>query len=245
MTLLSGIDLAWRSERNGTGIAFGLLQHDQLLVTDVATGLVSLDAVLAKIDRQDSLQGLAIDAPLIIRNASGQRPCERLIGAHYGARKASCHTSNLRLYPDASSVRLSQALETRGFAHLGASTGKWQLECYPHPAIIEIFGLKERHAYKKGRVAGRRAGQRALARYIAQLAVSPVLPLLLASGMDDCLSEDRIHKLCGAALKHNEDLLDALICLYVAGLYAKGLRARVFGDTQDGYVYVPDLCCTG
>lgn len=59
--LLSGIDLAWRSERNGTG-------------------LVSLEPVLAKIDRQSGLQGVAIDAPLIIRNASGQRPCERLIG---------------------------------------------------------------------------------------------------------------------------------------------------------------------
>ena len=45
---------------------------------------------------------VAIDAPLIILNETGQRACETAVGKRYGNRHASCHTSNMTLYPDSS-----------------------------------------------------------------------------------------------------------------------------------------------
>jgi predicted RNase H-like nuclease len=58
-------------------------------------------------------------------------------------------------------VTLSRQLVRQGFQHLGRK--KWQIECYPHPAMIEMFRLDRRLAYKKGQVAERRAGQKRLA----------------------------------------------------------------------------------
>ncbi len=41
---------------------------------------------------------VAIDAPSIILNETGQRACETAVGKRYGNRHASCHTSNMTLY---------------------------------------------------------------------------------------------------------------------------------------------------
>tara|TARA_R110000823_G_scaffold311534_2_gene437276 strand:- start:215 stop:490 length:276 start_codon:yes stop_codon:yes gene_type:complete len=78
------------------------------------------------------LKGVAIDAPLVINNQSGQRLCKRERGREYSSRHASCHTSNLKLYPHADSVRLSNQLFEAGFLHLGDTDNKWKIECYPH-----------------------------------------------------------------------------------------------------------------
>ena len=204
----------------------------------------SFDALKDQIILQPELQGIAVDASLIIRNQTGQRPCERLIGKTYGSRKASCHTSNLKLYPDPASVRLSLWLETVGFQHLGPAPKKWQIECYPHPALVEIFDLPQRHLYKKGSVAQKRQGQIELAGYLASLRRSPVLPLEIPLSWRACLSEEHISGLRGAGVKQNEDCLDALVCLYIAGLYTLKPHQKIFGDAQTGYIYVPaGKCC--
>ena len=46
-----------------------------------------------------------------------------------------------------------------------------------------------------------------------------------------------------ARLKINEDVLDAVVCVYVAALYAAGLRECVFGSVEEGYIYVPCKRC--
>jgi predicted RNase H-like nuclease len=137
--VLGGIDLAWQSKTNPTALAIGRLQEGALTLVETIHGLFSVESVLDELRRHTRLQGIAIDAPLVIKNRSGQRECERLIGREYGSRKASCHTSNLTRYPEPDSTRLSRSLETDGFRHLGSADEKWQLECYPHPALIEIF----------------------------------------------------------------------------------------------------------
>ena len=52
-----------------------------------------------------------------------------------------------------------------------------------------------------------------------------------------------ISKLRGSALKNNEDVLDAVVCLYIAALYQSGHLQKIFGDVAEGYVVVPD-CAT-
>ena len=240
--ILAGIDLAWQSEKNGTGVAFGTLDRGCLSVNHAESGLNSLAAISAQLARYPDLHGVAIDGPLIINNVSGQRQCETLVGREYGARKASCHTSNLERYPDSASVSLSRALNEQGFVHLG-TTSKWQIECYPHPALIEIFGLAERLPYKKGRIQAKRDGQEELGRLLRKLSDSPFLALQIPDHLNQKLESSHIQELSGVKLKHNEDLLDAVVCLYIAGLYAIGCRDKVFGDSDNGYIYVPQCRC--
>ncbi len=240
---LAGVDLAWQSERNASAVAIGEIEANVLHLRGARTDIRSLAGVKASLDSCEALRGVAIDAPLIITNTSGQRPCEKLIGRAYGARKASCHPSNLSLYPNAASVQLAQHLAARGFAHLGKPESRWQLECYPHPTLIEVFGLPERLAYKKGSVAEKRVGQARLAGLLHELRTSRVLSLRLDREFAKLLDPDRPAALRGAALKGHEDLLDSVVCLYVAGLYAHGVAEKVYGDAGSGYVYIPEQKC--
>jgi len=237
---LAGVDLAWQSERNPSSIAYGSLNHDVLMLNAVDPAVYGIDEVLGRLSAIDDLVGIAIDAPLMINNESGQRPCESAIGKTYGSRGASCHTSNTKRFPDAKSVYLSGQLSDREYTHLGKD--RWQIECYPHPAIIEMFGMPERLKYKKGRVADKRAGQKQLASLLRRLEESPVLPLRF-DGYTQILDEVYIDSIGGQALKSNEDALDAIVCLYIAGLYACKAKGEVFGDGEAGYVWVPQVCC--
>lgn len=238
---LAGVDLAWQSDKNPSAIATGTLSANRLTIDTVSAPIYGLAMVAAVLEPAEGLAGVAIDAPLIIRNARGQRACEREVGVAYGARKAACHPANTTLYPDASSVALSRQLQRRGFAHLEGS--QWQIECYPHPALIEIFDLGERLRYKKGSVDEKRAGQVELARLIRLLGNSPVLPLSIAPEPARHLEPDYIQSLRGRLLKNNEDVLDACICLYIAGLHSLGGMGKCFGDVTGGYIWIPQQVC--
>lgn len=241
---LAGIDLAWHSSKNKTALAIGKLRDGVLTLGSIAGGLFGVDAIATCLSELPDLSGIAIDAPLIIRNTTGQRACETLIGKEYGSRHAACHTSNLTLLEKKKDgMQLSQVLLSRGFQHLGEIAGKWQIECYPHPALIEIFNLMVRHPYKKGRVSDKRRGQCELAEMLLSLSQSSVLRLTIPEDLSQPLQHSHIASLGSVALKQNEDMLDAIVCLYVAGLYAIGIKDQVFGDAKDGYVYVPRVRC--
>lgn len=240
---LAGIDLAWRSHSNPTALAIGSLSDDELVLSDIAKDLFGIGPIVNYLGNFSALVGIAVDGPLLIGNSSGQRKCETLIGQEYGSRKAACHTSNLSLFPKADSIQLSRILLSKGFQHLGTTSEKWQIECYPHPALIELFNLRERHRYKKGRVGDRRRGQCELGELLLSLSESHVLRLSIPDCMSQPFMHSHVQNLSGAALKQNEDILDAIICLYVCGLYAIGIRDHVFGDCNDGYIYVPRVQC--
>jgi predicted RNase H-like nuclease len=216
-----------------------------LVLTNIVKDLYGVGPIVTHLNNLPDLAGIAIDGPLLIENSSGQRKCEKLIGLEYGSRHASCHTSNLSLFPKADSVQLSRTLLSMGFKHLGATSGKWQIECYPHPALIELFDLQERHQYKKGRVDDKKRGQCELADLLLGLSGSHVLGLVVPDSLSQPFSHHHIESLCGAALKQNEDILDAIVCLYVCGLYAIGIADHIFGDSVEGYIYVPRLPSIG
>ena len=242
---LSGIDLAWQSEKNTSAIAMGELSGNTLFLEQVYPAVRGIGELTLIIEGERDLVGIAIDAPLIIHNQYGQRECEKQLSREYGSRKAACHPANLDLYPDPSSVRLSDILVKRGYRHLQAPNhGMWQIECYPHPAIIEIFGLKERLLYKKGSVAQKRQGQVRLASSIKTLANSSVIRLAIDPGHNGTLEEDFIYSLRGKQLKQNEDALDSVVCLYICSLYARSVEASSsYGTVKNGYIYVPQLRC--
>ena len=130
-------------------------------------------------------QGIAIDGPLLIENQTGRRSCEKALSKIYASKHAGCHTSSKTLYPDAAVVALSRQLHDNGYRHLGvARTHRFQIEIYPHPALIEIFDLPHRLLYKKGNVDSKRGGQIALASLLRKLESSTVLALKIPDAFE-------------------------------------------------------------
>lgn len=241
-----GIDLAWRGDKNPSGGAVLSGDRQRAQLVDVNSSIASCSAVLDYISHHATARTfVAIDAPLIINNQTGQRCCETLIGERYGSRHASCHTSNLTLYPRPASVDLAKELTLRGFKHASdpADTRKQRvmLEVYPHAALLELFELSRILKYKKGSVETRRSGQRELQRRLSDMAgLDP--PLECTTKLSEFLAIDT-NSLRGAALKANEDALDAIVCAYIAYHYWYwGIGGiRLFRGIDAGYIVVPTL----
>src|SRR5690349_16725363 len=138
-TTFIGLDLAWQSDKNHSGAA--VLRGDQRggELVDVATGLMSVSAVVTYVLAHATANTVvAIDAPLIITNPTGQRACERECAQRFGKYHAGAHPANLTRFPDAGSLRVVRALEAYGFTHTPLPVqarrlkGRWFCEVYPH-----------------------------------------------------------------------------------------------------------------
>jgi predicted RNase H-like nuclease len=237
-----GIDLAWKSERNPTAAATLKGGSDGAELVSVAT-LRSVHEILQYVRAQTTDHTvIAIDAPLIITNETGQRLCETAIGRRYGKHHASCHTSNLGLYKDAASVVLTNALLDDGFEHPRIHNDKQRrviAEVYPHAAMVALFNLQSIIKYKKGLVASRRQGLEELRVKLRRL--SQAEPSLIGSSTLKKLLTTDLHLLTGQALKNYEDILDAVFCAYLA-LYFwrwRWQRNELFGDVLSGYILNP------
>lgn len=246
ITIFIGIDLAWQSDSNHSGCA--VLHGDQrgLSVLEFSSGLTKLNDVEAFIRRHarnDTV--IAIDAPLVIRNIAGQRPCETEISQRFGAAHAGAHTSNLSLYPCAGSVRLASHLESQGFRHcpkpherhLG---GKWFFEVYPHPAHVVLFKRARIIKYKKGPVASRRRGLHKFRESLRDFLCRADPPLINNSMLQSFL-ELPLDTLKGIALKHYEDILDATFCSYLAAYFWAWSykQNEMIGTLETGYIINP------
>lgn len=228
-----GIDLAW-SDRNPSGGAVldggGRLLDQRMLGGD--------DEVIAWVDGH--LRGpavIGVDAPMLVPNETGRRECEAEIARIYGSRKAGAHPANRRLLlQNHRRIRgedLASRLARRGFGDPWARADRVLLEVYPHPGLIETFGLGERLRYKKGPVAERRDGLRTLNGLLASL--SRADPPLVAAPV--VITDD----LRGRGLKDLEDLLDARFCAWTALVWARHGTGgiRFFGGPGRGHIAVP------
>ncbi len=240
-----GIDLAWRSDRNHTGGAVLRGDRGGAELTTLSDSIRSIAEVRRFVnDHTGASTVIAIDAPLIIENETGQRPCETAVGKKYGGREASCHTSNLRLYPSATSVALARELVAAGYVHAPALGGDFAnviLEVYPHAGLVALFDLPKSLKYKKGRLAQKRAGLRALGQHLGRL--RHAVPILRANAcLTNLLSRD-LDSLRGRDLKAHEDRLDALFCAYLAYYfwYWGVAQNEMFGDLETGYIANPKL----
>ena len=230
-----GLDLAW-SARNPTGAC--ALDGEGGIIDESMLG--SDDEIIEWISSlAERPAAVAIDAPLKVPNAAGRRPCESELSSEYGGRKAGPHSSNRqRLLATHSEIRgeaLTERLAGLGFRDPWGGGDRTVIEVYPHPAIVEVFGLEERLVYKSKRgvsVDQRRDGLRTLSRLLTLLeGASPPL-----SGPAVAIADD----VRGAALKAVEDRLDARLCAWIASVWAtRPGRMRLFGDSATGHIAVP------
>lgn len=243
-----GLDLAWGT-RALTGVAIvepftggGRLVELASLRTDA-----ELDSTLA-----GALTGpclVAIDAPLVVRNATGRRPCEAVLSRAFAAQHAGTYPSNTGLAAFADGGRAA-ALALRHGLEMDAtvpyeSGQRRAIEVYPHSATVALFDLPRVLAYKarpSRTLAGRKLELGKLVGLLAGLAEPRGLPLLAAPpGTFEAIKEDIGRAPTGAALRRLEDPLDAVVCAYVGLLFQRGLACVIGegGPETDGAIVTP------
>lgn len=231
-----GIDFGWTSQPSGVAV---LDWDGGTLGLAELTRIESPEAVAHRVLSQlgDGPGMVAIDAPTIIRNPTGMRPCEREVHRHFGRYDAGCYPSNLSSPFAARTLALSRTFLEEGIAHAASMepqrAGRYQIEVFPHAASIHLLGLSRILKYKKGRVADRRAALCEFQRLLVErlLEHQPALGGLSLPAVPQG----------GRALKAHEDQLDALLCAYIGAWwwYWGAARTMVLGDEESGFLVVP------
>lgn len=250
---LIGIDLAWGKldggEPAGSGCAELVWKNGWLELTR----LCSLGRVEKIVDWIESEPGdwvVAIDAPLLITNPKGSREAEKQVRKFYREFRLGAHSSNTSRQQFGEHYQGREILEQLK-ARKGTLVEKPEhlnggllfFETYPHPGMIELFELGGIIRYKKGNVVEKRVGQQQLANCISEHLCGELAdprPRLHRVGKLDALLREPETELKGQSLKKREDLLDAVVCAYIAAWVADGLPWHPLGEEKEGVIVVPD-----
>ncbi|MEH1890162.1 MAG: DUF429 domain-containing protein [Nostoc sp.] len=237
-----GIDLGWKSQPSGLCCLEWIDGQLQLLDLDRKEAIADILTWIDQSVKPDEPAIIAVDAPTLIPNDSGSRLPDKLSHKYFGRYHAGCYPANKNLPFAERTINFGLELESRGFAHAptieAQKLSRYQIEVFPHPAIVNLFNLERILKYKKGRLNERRLELIKLQNYLLDILPSfspPLCPLHL------CGSFLLEIPTTGAALKATEDKLDSLICAYVAAYwwYWGEQRNLVLGDRTTGYIVIP------
>ena len=236
-----GIDLAW-GQRRPTGLA--VLDGDGRLVHLSAAGDDDeIGAAVGRFVAQDCL--VAIDAPLIVTNPTGNRPAERALNADFARFDAGAHPANTGK-PELVRPRAADLCERWGLEMRPDSTSRRRaIEVYPHPATVALFELGRTLKYKQK--SGRSFAElhEALTRLTGLVeGLTEAEPAIVLTDSTDWA--ELMHRLGAATRKSDlrvvEDQVDAVICAYVAR-YSRLRPAdtTTYGDGRTGFIVTPTL----
>lgn len=237
-----GIDLAW-GERRPTGVAVlddaGVLVHLSAVRSD--------DEIVAAV--QPYLRGgvvVGIDAPLVVSNATGNRPAEQALNKDFARFDAGAHPVNTANPAFANGTRGARISARLGLdLNPDSRRDRRAVEVYPHPATIALFSLGRTLKYKnkQGRsVDHLRSELLTLIGLLESLAAAEP-PLRLITNEQWRAQVAAVEAATTkAALRTVEDQVDAVICAYVV-LYRDRRPAdtTTYGAYPDGYIVTPTL----
>lgn len=233
-----GIDLAWGSKAR-TGLA----------VVDDEGRLVESGAVRTDDEIDEWLRAhvgeivvAAVDAPLIVPNETGQRRCETEISRAFWRHKIGAHSSNrgrVEFNPPRAATlaeRFGWSVDPTGNAAVGAPIC---IEVYPHPAMVGLFGIPERIAYKSG--PGRATGFIQLIEHFASIDELRLSESPRWVELSRIVADPR-----PGDLTRIEDELDAILCAHLAWLWHHRPESlKVYGSLEDGYIIAPPAPAAG
>lgn len=234
-----GVDLAW-GHRNWTGLC--LVQDGVVADSGVARTDGDILDWLRPRTRGPCVVG--IDAPLILENPRGSRPCEKALNRCFGRFDAHCYPSNTtRLPRRAAGLVAELGLDPDPHFKPGSAVRR-AVEVFPHSALVALFGLPKTLKYKarSGRpLRLRRAEFRRLLHLLKSLARHDPGLEVTAGPRWVPLERAVITERVRARLERAEDELDAHLCAYIgAHLWRHGVaRNRIVGDLATGYIVTP------
>ena len=237
-----GVDLAW-GVRRPTGLA--VLDDDgRLLHVASESSDDAIAAALAPYVAGECL--VAIDAPLVVTNATGNRPAEAELNRDFRAFEAGAHPTNTSKPEFRDGPRGGRLAERLGLdLDPSSEGGRRAIEVYPHAAIVALFRLGRTLKYKDKR-----------GRTLDDLRSELLRLMTLLEGLRDADTPLRLgaHPAWAelltqvreagrkSELRKVEDQVDAVVCAYVA-LYAEREPKQVttYGDLANGYIVTPSL----
>ncbi|MEV0672317.1 bifunctional ribonuclease/(p)ppGpp synthase [Mycobacterium sp. NPDC050441] len=233
-----GLDLAW-GEKNQTGVAV-IDSSGRVLHVGVAQDDDDIGAAIEPYISGDCL--VAIDAPLIVKNPTGHRPCERDLNRDFqrfdaGARPAFTERPEFK-HPRGARIASALGLDMDP----SSPSNRRAIEVYPHPASVVLFGLDKTLKYKRGAFGDRQRELLRLMTFIEEL--DTATPRLRANRN---VSWVELRKRIEAAtrpgqLDRDEDPVDALLCAYIALYwYHRPEDVTIYGDFASGYIVTPSL----
>jgi predicted RNase H-like nuclease/ppGpp synthetase/RelA/SpoT-type nucleotidyltranferase len=237
-----GVDLAWGPNKP-TGVA--VLDGEGRLVE--VTAAQHDEEILAALEPY--VAGpcvVGIDAPLVVRNATGNRPCEAALNRDFARFDAGTHPSNTGK-PEFSDVPRGARLAERLDLDIDpdSAADRRVIEVYPHPATVALFRLGRtlKYKHKPGRsLALLRGALLDLMHRLEGLADAPA-PLRLGHHEGWKALVARVEQAERKAdLRRVEDQVDAVVCAYVA-LFAvrRPELTSTYGDLATGYIVTPTL----
>ncbi|MEP7090452.1 MAG: DUF429 domain-containing protein, partial [Nocardioidaceae bacterium] len=237
-----GVDLAW-GEKKPTGVAV-LDAEGSLVHVSACTDDDSVVAALTPYVAGDCL--VAFDAPLVVENATGNRPGEAALNRDFARFDAGAHPANTAK-PEFSVEPRAARLATRLGLDLDpvSVARRRAIEVYPHPATVALFRLGRTLKYKNKPGRSLEQLREELLRLVRLLEglQDAAPPLLLHGHAPWQVLVDRVE---GAERKSDlrrvEDQVDAVVCAYVA-LFAdrRPDLTTTYGDLATGYIVTPTL----
>ena len=229
-----GIDLAW-GDKQPTGLA--VIDDDaRLLFVSAVRTDDEIEAALAAYVAGDCLA--AIDAPIVVTNATGSRPAEQQLSRDFRQYDAATHPSNTGKPEFAKGTRAARVAKRLGL-DIDPQSGRRRraIEVYPHPATIVLFGLPKVLRYKAK--AGRdldllRSELMTLMTFVATAVSTDETWAGLRNQVENATRKSELRRV--------EDQVDAVLCAYLAHFadHRRDLITR-YGDLETGYIVTPTL----
>lgn len=229
-----GIDLAW-GERSPSGVA---VLDDRAQLVHVSTH-VHEDDVVAAVEpwiADECLVG--IDAPLVVRNATGTRGAERELNADFRRFEAGAHPTNLGKVEMIGGSRGLRVCGRLGLA-VDPEPGppRRAIEVYPHAATIALFDLPRTLKYK-----AKQGRDLDLLRSELLRLMDLVATVVTTDDDWDALRRHVEQAERKSHLRVVEDQVDAVLCAYVAWFaHHHPDRTTTYGDRVDGFIVTPTL----
>ncbi|ROR92875.1 DUF429 domain-containing protein [Nocardioides aurantiacus] len=261
-----GVDLAW-GRRQPTGVA---VLDDEGRLVQLAAVRTDEEILALLAPYVDGPCTVALDAPLVVTNPTGNRPAERALNADFARFDAGAHPSNTGKREFADGTRGGALAERLGLdLDPHAHSPRAAIEVYPHAATISLFRLGRTLKYKnkQGRDLEQLRGELLVLMGLleglggAEPALQLTGPGTYAAGVVEAgvggvgeggageggagwtaLRRQVQHATRKSELRVVEDQVDAVVCAYVA-LFAARRPDEItsYGDAATGMIVTPRL----
>lgn len=235
-----GLDLGWTPRDSSGGVVLEPTEDGGVIVVS-AESLRSHEDTLRWITRNRgrAVCTLAVNAPIIVENLSGARPCDRQLLEHFSRFRIDEYANNT---VSASHPRtMGRALMRMGFDPNPQTEGDRIIETHTQAAQVLLFGVDRPVRLKAGPIGARKEAVARLREMITERLYDG-RPMLDDSEALSQMMDAHLPDLNGTRLGELEERLEALLAGYVAAyLGQNGTASCAFlGDMDRGYILLPD-----
>lgn len=235
-----GLDLGWTPRDPSGGAVLETTESGNLILV-TAESLRTHEDTLRWVSKNRGRGHctLTVNAPVIIENLSGSRPCDRLLLEHFGRFKIDEYANN---NISASHPRtMAKAWMRMGFDPDPGSESDRIIETHFQAAQIMLFGLDRPVRIKSGPIGSRKESVDRL-RELIQERMMDGTPELEPSDALDSILDAHLPDLNGTRIGELEERIEALITAYVGAVLGQvgGDACAFLGDLDKGYILLPD-----